>query len=195
MSCARLPEGQDRIPHDREVQNVQTFATSGAAVSLLKQIRRILDDAFAGEFSDDDWEHTLGGLHVVVMESDTPLAHAAVVARTLEVDGRPLRTGYVEGVATVANRHGEGLGSLAMSQAMHVLRAEFELGALSTSRHGFYERLGWERWRGPTFVRHGRELVRSEGEDEGVMVLRFGHSLQLDLDAPISCEARTGDDW
>lgn len=177
------------------MQSIEGFTTAEAPVSLLKQIRRLLDEAFAGGFSDDDWEHTLGGWHAVVMESDTPLAHAAVGARMLEVDGQPFLTGYVEGVATVPDRHGEGFGSLAMSEVMRVLRGEFVLGALSTSRHGFYERLGWERWRGPTFVRHGRELARTEDEDDGVMVLRFGHSLELDLNGSISCEARTGDDW
>ena len=82
-----------------------------------------------------------------------------------------------------------------MSQIMQVLRREFEFGALSTSRHDFYARLGWERWRGPTFVRHGRELVRSWDEDDAVMVLRYGPSLSVDLTASISCDARTGDDW
>lgn len=177
------------------MEGIRTFTTSEAPAGLLEQIRGMLDDAFAGEFSDDDWQHTLGGWHVVVMESGTSLAHAAVVARTLEVDGQPFRTGYVEGVATAPGRHGRGFGSLAMSHVMQILRREFEFGALSTSRHGFYERLGWERWRGPTFVRRGHELVRTPDEDDGVMVLRFGQSLAFDLNASISCDARTGDDW
>ncbi len=85
--------------------------------------------------------------------------------------------------------------SLDAASRSAVGRAEFEFGALSTGRHGFYERLGWERWHGPTFVRHGPELVRTEDEDDGVMVLRFDRSLAVDLSGSISCEARTGDDW
>ena len=183
------------MPHHRDVQRVQTFTTSQAPPRLLNHVRRLVEDAFAGEFSDDDWKHTLEGWHVVVVESGTPLAHAAVVGRCLEVDGRPFHTGYVEGVATAPAKHGQGFGSLAMSELMQLLRAEFEFGALSTGRHGFYERLGWERWRGPTFVRHGPELVRTGDEDDGVMVLRFDRSLAVDLSGSISCEARTGDDW
>ena len=83
------------------------------------------------------------------------MAHAAVVERVLEVGGRAVRAGYVEGVATTPTRQGEGLGSLVMQRVGQLLEAEFEVGALSTGRHAFYERLGWERWRGPTFVRHG----------------------------------------
>jgi len=66
---------------------------------------------------------------------------------------------------------------------------------LSTGRHEFYQRLGWERWLGPTFVRRGEALVRTPDEDDGIMVLRFGRSRDTDLTAPIACEAREGDDW
>ena len=59
----------------------------------------------------------------------------------------------------------------------------------------FYTRLGWEAWRGPTYVRHAIELVRSETDDGGVMVLRFGLSTSVDLASSIACETRDGDDW
>ena len=171
------------------------LTTGEAPGGLLEKVRQLLEDAFEGDFSDDDWEHTLGGWHVVITEGSAPVSHAAVVPRALEVGGRRLRSGYVEGVATAPGRQRGGLGSFAMSQVADLLRGRFEIGALSTGRHSFYERLGWERWRGPTFVRRGSELIRTEEDDDGLMVLRFGPSLELDLTAPISCEARTGDDW
>ena len=123
------------------------------------------------------------------------VAHAAVVERVLEVGGSAVRAGYVEGVATTPTRQGEGLGSLVMQRVGQLLEAAFELGALSTGRHAFYERLGWERWRGPTFVRHGADIVRTADEDDGIMVLRYGSTSGLDLTLPISCETRPGDDW
>jgi aminoglycoside 2'-N-acetyltransferase I len=177
------------------VPSVTVFTTQAAAAPLLDRVRRLLDEAFEGRFSPEDWEHALGGWHVVVVDDDVPLAHAAVVPRALVVGGRPWRAGYVEGVATATGRHGEGLGSLAMTHIDRLVRREFHMGALSTARHTFYEGLGWERWRGPTFVRRGRVLVRTEEDDDGLMVLRHGPSLGLDLTAPITCEARPGDDW
>ncbi len=50
---------------------------------------------------------------------------------------------------------------------------------------------------GPTFVRDGDQLERGEDEDEddGIMVLRFGASAEVDLTASITCQARVGDDW
>jgi aminoglycoside 2'-N-acetyltransferase I len=157
--------------------------------------RPLLDEAFGGRFDDTDWEHALGGWHVLVTEGGTLVAHAAVVPRDLYVDGRPVDAGYVEAVATTPARQGEGLGTLALREVDRLLRRHHQLGALSTGAHGFYERLGWERWLGPTFVRTGEGAVRTPDEDDGIMVLRFGSTATVDLGAPLSCEAREGDDW
>jgi aminoglycoside 2'-N-acetyltransferase I len=123
------------------------------------------------------------------------VAHASVVPRVLEADGVPLRTGYVEGVATAASHRGRGIGSAVMTAIGDVIRAEYELGALGTGAYAFYESLGWERWHGPTLVRHPSGPVRTSWEDGAIMVLRFGASAGLDLGAPLSCEPRPGDDW
>lgn len=87
------------------------------------------------------------------------------------------------------------MGSRVMAAATEVVRREFELGALATGRHSFYERLGWERWGGQSFVRDGDSLVRTEEEDDGIMVLSFGPSADVRLSEPISCDPRPGDDW
>jgi aminoglycoside 2'-N-acetyltransferase I len=132
----------------------------------------------------------------VVLEGDELLAHAAVVERTIHVAGTPFRTGYVEAVATRPGRHGEGFGSMAMIEIDEIIRRHFELGALGTGRWSFYERMGWERWQGPTFVRSGDGVdARSPDDDDGVMVLRVGPSAHLDRRRPIACETRPGDDW
>jgi aminoglycoside 2'-N-acetyltransferase I len=158
-------------------------------------IRSLLDEAFAGRFDDTDWDHAVGGHHVVVTDGGAVVAHAAVVPRDLHVDGHPVDAGYVEAVATAPARRREGFGTRVMEAAGDVVRRHHGIGALSTGAHAFYERLGWERWRGPTFVRRGHDLVRTPEEDDGIMVLRFGPSAGVDLTAPLSCEARTGDDW
>jgi aminoglycoside 2'-N-acetyltransferase I len=178
------------------VHTVRVVTTAEASDDLLREIRGLLVDAFAGDFSAEDWEHTLGGWHAVVVDDGVGvLAHAAVVPRLLDVGDRRLRAGYVEGVGTSPECQGVGFGSLAIAEVTEVVRREFELGALSTDRHGFYARLGWERWWGPTFVRHGARAVRTADEDGGIMVLRVGPSRHVDLTAALSCEARSGDDW
>jgi aminoglycoside 2'-N-acetyltransferase I len=174
---------------------VAVLSADEVSIELSMKIRQLLARAFKGRFSEQDWAHTLGGVRVVVSDAGAVVSHAAVVPRILEVAHRPFDAGYVEGVATAVGRQGEGLGSLAMARLSALIRERFDFGALSTSRHGFYERLGWERWRGPTFVRDGSEEIRTEEEDDGVMVLRFGVSRDIDLTASLSCERRLGDDW
>ena len=169
--------------------------TRELAGDLRTQVRALLDRAFAGELSDDDWAHALGGWHVLARAGDAVVAHAAVVPRVLHVGGRPLHVGYVEAVATDPAHQRTGLGTAVVREVGALVAEHFAMGALSTGAHGFYARLGWERWRGPTSVRRDGEQVRTPEEDDGVMVLRLRASADVDLGQPLSCEARTGDDW
>jgi len=72
--------------------------------SEVAAIRALMDVAFGSveeeHLTDDDWDHAIGGVHFVLDLHGAPITHASVVERELEVDGRPLRTGYVEAVAT-----------------------------------------------------------------------------------------------
>lgn len=170
--------------------------------TLLAQVRALLDAAFEDPaepdeaFTDDDWQHALGGTHVVQLDAaGRVVAHAAVVDRILDVGGRPLRTGYVEGVATRADLRHRGHGSRCLARIGDVLRERHQLGALATGAFTFYEHLGWERWRGPSFVRIGDGLQRTAEDDDAIMVLRVDPTLVPDLAAPISCDHRPGDVW
>lgn len=159
-------------------------------------IRRLLDAAFKGDFSEDDWRHALGGWHALIEEPPGVVGHASVVPRRLVVADHALHAGYVEAVAVRPDRQRRGLGTTLMRVITDLVRARFEIGALSTGEWPFYERLGWERWRGPTFVRlAGGSLQRSPDEDDSVMVLRGAPGLQLDLTTAIACDERTGDSW
>jgi aminoglycoside 2'-N-acetyltransferase I len=177
------------------VPHIQVLATDQVPAPVLIDVQRLVVAAFDSGFTDDDWLHALGGWHVIALEEGRPVAHAAVVPREIHVGGETLSTGYLEAVATTRVRQGTGLGSTVLQQANDVVRQRFDLGCLSTSRHGFYERLGWERWRGPSFVRTGEVLVRTADEDDGLMVLRCDRTADVDVTMPISCASRPGDDW
>jgi aminoglycoside 2'-N-acetyltransferase I len=185
-----------------EAPSVRRVVTDDLTQAEVEALRALLWAAFPpGEegFTEDDWEHALGGTHFL-LEDDGSIdgaiaAHAAVVERELQVASRPVRTGYVEAVATAPTSQGRGLGTVVMRDVSAHIRAAFELGALGTGLHGFYERLGWETWRGPTSVRTERGERRTPGEDGHILVLRTPASPQLDLAAPISCDWRPGDVW
>ena len=178
---------------------VRRANTEDLTAPEIAAIRKMLVDAFGSDedeaFTDDDWEHAIGGLHFVVALEGAIVAHASVVERQLHVDGRAIRTGYVEAVATAPDHQGAGFGSLVMTEANAYIRGAFELGALGTGRQAFYERLGWRTWTGPSGVRT-TDGVRPTPEDDGyLMVLTTPTSPPLDLNGTIICEWRPGDVW
>ena len=110
---------------------MRTAHTSSLDGATLAELRHLLDEAFSGEFDDDDWDHALGGIHAVGSEDGALVAHASVVQRRLLHGGRALRTGYVEAVAVRADRRRRGYGRAVMKQIGDVIRGAYELGALS----------------------------------------------------------------
>ena len=119
-----------------------------------------------------------------------------MVERDIRVGGTPLRTGYVEAVATDPSRQGHGIGTALMREVnQHLAEGGYELGALGTGSQGFYERLGWSIWRGPSSVRTADGEHPTPEEDGYILVLRTAATPALDPDAPISCEWRPGDVW
>jgi aminoglycoside 2'-N-acetyltransferase I len=164
-----------------------------AAVTL-EEVRDLLFSAFGDRFSDDDWLHCLGGDHFIGTEGHRIVTHAALVPRLLVAGLQPVHAGYLEGVATAPAQQDKGFGSALMQRVTAVVDNEWELGVLSTSRHSFYERSGWQRWLGPTFVIDGQTRTRTADEDDGIMV-RVPPGEHRDLAESLMCEARAGDDW
>jgi aminoglycoside 2'-N-acetyltransferase I len=163
----------------------------------LAALRRLWTEAFGDGFTNEDAEHAMGGTHAFLLgDDDALIAHASVVPREIMVDTVRFAGGYVEGVATVPERDGRGHGSAVMAAIQELLRTAYEVGVLSTGRVSFYERLGWERWQGPTFVIDADgSRRRTSDEDGGIMVLRYGPSAAIDLTRPIACHDRPGDAW
>jgi aminoglycoside 2'-N-acetyltransferase I len=175
-----------------ELQVAHTAALSHAQ---LHEIRVLLNDAFAGQFDDADYEHGLGGMHALLRSDGALIAHGSVVMRRLLHADRALRTGYVEAVAVRPDRRGRGHGAAVMTALESVIRGGYELGALASSAMGmaFYPALGWQRWRGRTSVISRSGIRRTPDEDGTIWVLPV--SAPLDLDGDVACDWRDGDVW
>jgi aminoglycoside 2'-N-acetyltransferase I len=177
------------------VRRLTTPDLSGAEIAALIRLFAEAWGAKDGTFDEADWEHAKGGVHVLVEDGGEIVSHGAVVRRTLEIDGTVVLTGYVEAVATWPQHQHRGYGTLVMRDIREIIAADYELGALSTGVPEFYERLGWERWRGPTGVRTPRGVEETPDDDGGIMILRTPTSPRLDVNAPIVCDWREGDVW
>jgi aminoglycoside 2'-N-acetyltransferase I len=180
---------------DGGVTVLQTGRTAELPASTLRQARALLDEAFYPEMTDDDWDHTVGGRHALLWEEGRLVAHAGLVERRLTADGRPLRAGYVEGVAVRADRRRRGYGAAVMAAIEEEIARHYDVGALGSSELGvpFYRARGWRVWEGETWVRTPNGLKRTPDEDGWIYVLDKGAT--LDLSAVLMCEWRSGDVW
>lgn len=178
------------------IRQVPTAELTGTEIARL---RGMLWAAFehdeSGGFSEHDWQHGLGGIHFLGELDGQIVSHAAVVERSLQIAGVPVKTGYVEAVATDPARQGRGFGTQLMRVVGDYVDSTFELGALGTGSQGFYERLGWRVWLGPSAVRTADGDEPTPDEDGYVMFRLTPSSVRIDPSAPISCEWRAGDVW
>lgn len=170
-------------------------STAGLTRSEATRIRTLLDEAFKGRFTDALWGQALGGVHFFVEADGVPISHASVVPRLLAVRDREINTGYVEAVGTRPRDRGKGLARSVLAAAQRHIADMYELGALHSVLPTFYEHLGWERWRGPTFVRTDSGLRRTRTDDGCLHIWHPTAAPALDLDDPISCEWRPGFVW
>jgi aminoglycoside 2'-N-acetyltransferase I len=180
---------------------VRRRATDELTDAEIGAVREILWAAFESDdpdeaMTEEDWGHALGGVHVLVEADGRIVGHASVVERELHLDGRPMRAGYVEAVAIDPAHQRSGFGSRLMTEIEAVISEAYDLGALATGSPAFYERLGWLRWAGPTFVRAPGGLRRTEAEDGAIMVLATQATTStIDQTTSISCDWRVGDVW
>lgn len=178
------------------METVRRLPTHDLSPDELAGLRELFDAAWDTEgFTEEDWNHAVGGMHFILEQGGAIVAHASVVERELHTAAHRLRTGYVEAVATSPIRQRRGHGTTVMLEVDEYIDHTFQLGALGTGRTAFYERLGWAVWEGPTLVRTASGLARTGEEDGNVLVRLTPRSPELDLKAPISCDWRPGDVW
>jgi aminoglycoside 2'-N-acetyltransferase I len=182
-----LIEGADRVTIRRATT---PELTNGEHAALVELLHAAFDD-----LESEDVDHAMGGVHWLAKRSGALVGHASVVPRILEADELPIRTGYVEAVAVHPAVQRRGVGTRLIVEANAHIAEAYELGGLGTGELAFYERLGWERWQGPTFERTREGDVRTSDEDGSIMVLRLPTSPPLTLGERLSCEWRPGDSW
>ena len=178
-----------------QVHTARLVHTADLESEARQRAYEMVNDAFAGEFTDTDWDHALGGMHALVWHRGAIIAHGAVVQRRLVYRGTPLRCGYVEAVAVRQDWRGQGLAIAILDACEQVIRGGYQLGALSSSDRGrrLYTLRGWLPWRGPTSVLAPTGTTRTPDDDGSVFVLPVG--IDLDASAALACDWRDGDVW
>ncbi|MGW7410417.1 GNAT family N-acetyltransferase [Streptomyces sp. NPDC054833] len=156
------------MPH-----RLRTVHTAELTPAELRAVRALLDDAFGGEFGDDDFEHGLGGVHALVHDGSGLVAHGSVVMRRARYRGRWLRVGYVEAVGVRPDVRRTGLGGRVMEALEGFVDRAYDLGALSASDDGarLYAARGWRPWAGRVCALSPDGIVHLPEEEGSVYVL------------------------
>ena len=163
-------------------------------------MRGVLDAAFGADFTDVDWEHSVGR---PARARAGPRSRRGGTTSASWVGGATIARGrralarhrLRRGRRTHPRRGGDGYADPGDAPAGGAHRVHYELGALSTAEPDFYAVLGWEVWRGPTAVAGPDGPRRTPEDDGGVMVRRGPRTPPLDLDAVLVCDWRAGDVW
>ena len=66
---------------------LHSASTDALSSRFLHDIRMLLDAAFAGDFTDEDWTHAVGGMHVWVIGSRGLISHGSLVKRAVVCSG------------------------------------------------------------------------------------------------------------
>jgi aminoglycoside 2'-N-acetyltransferase I len=161
---------------------------------MLDQILRLCDRAY-GEDLRESFRTFADPVHVLAVADGVVVSHALWITRWLAPGHRaPLRTAYVEAVATDPAWERRGFASAVLERLVREVVA-CELAALCPSDEGqaLYTRLGWETWTGPLSIRHGSSQI--DTADESIMVHRLPLTPALRLSDPMSAEWRPGELW
>lgn len=174
-----------------ESRHIKIVPCAARTPSLYHDIVALCTRAYEEEFGEilarfAEPTHVLGYL------GDELVSHALWIPRTLIYNGAPLRSAYVEAVATEQRHQGRGYAS-AVLRALADAITDYDIAALSPSDPAFYARLGWELWRGPLAV--ATEDGIAPTPDEEAMILRLPKTPPLDLTGTLAAPWRAGEVW
>ncbi|AXI01949.1 GNAT family N-acetyltransferase [Aquirhabdus parva] len=185
---------------------LQVILASDLTSSDHQAIRDLCTRAY-GEDVWCDYDYLNSAYHVIGRDGVNIVSHALWVDRFLVVgQGVPLKTAYVEYVATEPTRQGQGLASQLLKFLIdyiqndelqfiepQVTTSRYQLAALYPEDSEFYARLGWELWQGDLFIRQDQQLIATP--DDEVMIHRLVTTPNLSLADSLSAEWRIGELW
>ena len=175
---------------------VRSFKTE----ELDADLRSAIVDLCVAAHQEEDFKNLFSyvpaaGWHFLAYQGEELVSHAMVTTRWLQPQGHPLlRTAYIDAVATLPTAQGRGYGSALMRHLAKTIESEYVIGCLETDRVEFYERLGWDVWRGSLAGRSEQGLIPTP-EQKGIMVLRLSKTPDLNLDSTLTIECQDQRIW
>lgn len=173
--------------------SITTVRSEALTPKLSAEILYLCSSAYEEDFSP--YLNLLKpAVHILGCLDGELVSHAAWVERELRTAGiGSMRTAYVEAVATSPNHQRKGYAS-ALLAAIPELVTDFDIAALSPSESSYYQRLGWELWKGSLAYTQGSVIINTP--DEEVMIYRLPRTpTNLDLQETLTADWRPGEVW
>jgi len=127
----------------KPLPQITVAQADGLSIGLHAEIRDLCARAY-GEQIDHLLATFVNPTHVLASLEGALVSHALWVTRWLQQAERlPLRSAYVEMVATDPTYQKRGLATAVMSRLANEI-AQYDLGALCPARPDVYSRLGWD---------------------------------------------------
>jgi len=174
--------------------------TSAQTEELSEHIRTAIIELCVEAHQEQDFRNLFtyipsGGWHFLAYHHELLVSHALVTTRWLQTqDQSLLKTAYIDAVATLPAYQGQGYGSALMRQLASDIDREYMIACLETDRETFYERLGWQIWRGLLAGRSEHGLIPTP-DQRGIMILRLSQTPTLELDSMLTIESQQGRIW
>lgn len=151
---------------------------------MYRELTALCGEAYEEDFSELMADYGESAVHVIGFDGGTVASHGLWVPRRVRAGERDLRAASVEALATRPSHQGRGFGGAVLSRIVQEMGLEgFELGVLWAFDVGWYERRGWELWRGPVAQEGDDGLEPLTGDD--VMIHRLPRTPMLDVDAAL----------
>jgi len=160
----------------------------------LAAIKNLLSDAYEGDFSEEDWLHSFGGVRFLGILNNEIVAHGAIVAREVLINEKKTTIGYLEAIAVASKHQGQGIGRELLSSMSEFCASRYQISMLSTDEFNFYSNFGWKQFKGKSGVSIDDQVILTPDEDEGLMYLigKAGFSQEI---LTAYCDPREGDHW
>jgi aminoglycoside 2'-N-acetyltransferase I len=179
-----------------ETTTVEVWRTEDIAAAERRTVIDLCNAANETDAFDRLFNHFIpsGGRHFLGRIDGRLVSHAVVTARGVQSPPGPvLRTAFVDAVATLPSFQRQGASTAVMRRLGSEID-DYAIGCLQTDLVGFYERTGWEMWRGPLAGRDGHGLTFTP-DQRGVMVLRLPSTPELDFNALLTIERQPDRIW
>ncbi len=181
----------------RDSMTIQYFSrhTSQLSNDQKEVIYTLLYQSFDYDFSRDDFQHALGGMHILAYDQKHVVGHVSIVQRNMALGHHPVTVGYVEAMAVLESYRRQGIGRQLMQETNKIIENCYQLGLLSASEEGFplYQSAGWHVWEGKLYELKQGSYIHSIDEEGGV--LGWTKDKTIDFSQPLYCDFRSGDQW